>query len=264
MFISDSEIKNRNHNLIEPFFEEKLGPISYDLTADAFCVVEDEKNRQLDHIELLPGEAVFVSCKEIMSLPNNMSAIINIRNSKLRQGLSLEAPIYYPGHKTRVFFKITNTSKDAITVEKGESYAAVYFMAVSGIVEAPYAGVFKDEFDFRGMATYRGEYVKAIRKLDEKKNELKSIEHTIYANVLVLMTIFVALFSLININVNLVKETSGANAMFRLLVFNLGTVASIAMLISFANLMFEKSINKCLIGVGAVCFMLALFFATWI
>lgn len=43
MFISDSEIKNRNHNLIEPFFEEKLGPISYDLTADAFCVVEDEK-----------------------------------------------------------------------------------------------------------------------------------------------------------------------------------------------------------------------------
>lgn len=78
------------------------------------------------------------------------------------------------------------------------------------------------------------------------------------------MTIFVALFSLININVNLVKETSGANAMFRLLVFNLGTVASIAMLISFANIMFEKSVNQYLVGVGAVCFMLALFFATWI
>lgn len=44
---------------------------------------------------------------------------------------------------------------------------------------------------------------------------------------MVLMTIFVALFSLININVNLVKEGSDGAYLIRLLVFNLGTVGSI-------------------------------------
>jgi hypothetical protein len=89
-----------------------------------------------------------------------------------------------------------------------------YFVKVDDAVERPYEGVFNDELNFRGMAEYRGAYEKAMRKIESKKDELKDMEKGIYANVLVLLTIFVALFSLININVGLARESTGIGTAF--------------------------------------------------
>ena len=97
-----------------------------------------------------------------------------------------------------------------------------------------------------------------MRKIDEK-TELKSMEKNIYANVMV-MTIFIALFTLININVDLVKESSGMGNMYKMICFNLGTVGSIALLISFAQSMFsDGNIHWLLAGIGTVCFVAAMF-----
>lgn len=263
MFVADSKIKSFGEKLISPFRADKrLGPISYDLTAKEFHTTRGEEIISQREITLEPGESTFVSCEEIINLPNNMSAVINARNSKIRQGLALDAPIYLPGHKTRVFFRITNISKDKIFFQCGERYAAIYFQTIDGVVDRPYEGVFSDELNFRGMAEYRGEYKKAMQKMADKMTEVKGMERSIYANVLVIMTIFVALFSLININISLVKDGNGVNMLFRMLVFNLGTVGSIAVLIGFANSIIRDKINKVLLGIGGVCFAIAILLAT--
>ena len=94
-----------------------------------------------------------------------------------------------------------------------------------------------------------------MRKIKERVEDLKSMEKGIYANVLVLLTIFVALFSLVNINVDLVRNGTGADTMFQMLVFNLAMVGSIAMLISFVQIIIKnRSINAYLLFVGILCF----------
>ncbi len=136
---------------------------------------------------------------------------------------------------------------------------------MDGIVEKPYKGEFENELNFKGMGEYRGEYEQAMRKIKEREEDLKSMEKGIYANVLVLLTIFVALFSLVNINVDLVRNSTGAGTMFRMLVFNLAMVGSIGLLISFVQIIIKnRSINVYLLFVGILCFAAALFFSTWI
>lgn len=62
---------------------------------------------------------------------------------------------------------------------------------------------------------------------------------------------------------NLVRDSSGAAMLYRMLVFNLGTVGSIAALIGFAQSMFrERKPGWFLIGISAICFALALALAT--
>lgn len=262
MFISDEEIKKLNESLITPFSADQLGPISYDLIAKSFNHVINGENKSETTVELKPLESVFISCREIINLPNNLTAIINIRNSRLRQGLSVESPIYFPGHHTRMFFRITNVSSESIQLNSGESYAAIFFEPIQGNVLSPYKNkTFSDEFNFTGMADYTEQYKKSIRKVDNKIKDLKSLEKSIYSNVMILMTIFVALFSIININVNLVREGATFN-LFRLLVFNLGTVGSITALIACAQSMFkDKSLNYKMLGISGICFAVAIILA---
>ena len=269
MFVADRNIKAAGEQLISPFSEERVGPISYDLLSKEFHTTKDGEIITQSGISLNPGESVFVSCEEQIDLPSDMAAIINARNSKIRQGLRLDAPIYYPGHKTRVFFRISNVSTDTIKFSKGEQYAAIYFIKVDGSVDKPYEGTFNNELNFSGMAEYRGAYQKTMQKFESQKDELKNIEKGIYANVLVLLTIFVALFSLININVGLVRDSTGAGTVFRMLVFNFGTVGSIAILIGFVQRMISsKPVNQHMlwieVGIGLACFVAASVFATWL
>ena len=48
------------------------------------------------------------STSELIHLPSTLVARVMLRNSRIRQGLSLDAPLYFPGHSTRVFFRVTN------------------------------------------------------------------------------------------------------------------------------------------------------------
>ena len=101
-----------------------------------------------------------------------MAGIVNTRNSKIRQGLRVDSPIYYPGHETRMFFRLTNISNSRILLVKGDRYAALFFVGVDGDVEQPYAGVFSDEFDFRGMAEYKDQYKVATQEAEDKTRDI--------------------------------------------------------------------------------------------
>ena len=86
---------------------ENIGPVSYDLTTNAFHV---ESSAQ-DAVSLEPGDSVFVSSAECLHLPDNVAARVGLKNSRIREGLSLDAPLYFPGHETRVFFRVTKIGR---------------------------------------------------------------------------------------------------------------------------------------------------------
>ena len=115
MYLSDTKIQELIDNKVLLNADaSNIGQVTYDLRTDGFYINE---SKQFE-VELGPGDSTFVSCVECVALPNNLTASVLLRNSRIRQGLSLDAPLYFPGHGTRVFYRVTNVSGSTITLDK--------------------------------------------------------------------------------------------------------------------------------------------------
>lgn len=252
--LSDKEIKALISNGVLLHASDKgVGPVAYDLTTESF----HSNDGPMSEVELKPGESIYVAAKEVIALPNNLTARVFLKNSRIRQGLTLDAPVYFPGHKTRVYYRVTNVSSDVIALDSLKGIAQIAFEPVDGTVEQPYAGAFSDEFDYRGMADYSDMYRDDMRKLDSKVDEVKGIERRMYGNVLALMAIFAAIFTLVNINVNAFQAESGLSLV---LVANLATVGSFAFLSGIIAMLVKPEVQKTyklLWAVAVVAFMAA-------
>ena len=221
---------NSSVGLIDPFQAERVTNIGYDLSAEFFISDEEDREKRR-HAALLPGESVFVGAKESirLDLHKDLIARVSLKNSRLRQGLRLDAPIYQPGHHTRVFFRLTNVSGSRIDLAEGELYAMVVFDRLSSEPDHPYSGTFSGEFDFSGMGSYAGVYDRQIREIEQKTEDLKMMERSIYGNVLVIITVFVALFSFITTNFSLVTASATVK---QFMVYNFLLLGCISFLVS--------------------------------
>lgn len=226
MVLCDSEIKKIGQAAIDPYRDEAVGSVAYDLQCDSFGI----ENSEVDKVTLAPGDSAFVKSIEGIDVPPNMIVRVLLRNSRIRQGLSLEAPVYQPGHKTRVFYRITNVSGSSITLSHGDGVASIMFEFLSHDVEHPYSGTFQNEIDFRGMGKYGGDYIRQMSDVEEKIEDVKEIEKHIYSNVLSIMAVFVAVFSLININVQ-----NSSLSMKSLISLSLATVGFAGTLITIIH-----------------------------
>lgn len=205
--------------------------IAYDLHTNSYT---RSKEVNFETCILAPGESVFVACKEIVKMPADVAGKIILRNSRIRQGLSLDAPVYQPGHHTRLFFRITNVSNAAIALTKDSSFASIMFEKLTSIPEKHYDGTFQGEMTYKDLADYDSEYSKEMNKFDEKVDEIKHLERNVYTNIITLMSIFIALFSIINVNIDLAFAENVERT--RLIITNLVTVGSIAFLVSLTQL----------------------------
>lgn len=141
----------QNMDIIENAEPTNFGKISYDLRVDKIIV--DPKGvdkKELNSFILAPGGTVFVSTVENLKMPLDMIGVVVQRNSVIRSGLSIDAPIYQPGHHTKVFLRVTNISDDDINIQYHQEIASVMFSKLSEAVE-PYDGKFVDEFDYIGV-----------------------------------------------------------------------------------------------------------------
>lgn len=223
MVVSDTRIRElMGKGVLCDAVADNIGPVSYDLTTQAFYTNEGKSSR----VELAPGDSVFVACREVIALPVDLTARVLLRNSRIRQGLSLAAPLYFPGHHTRVFYRVTNSSGDAITLDATRGIAQLVFEPVSGVVEHPYSGEFSDELDYRGLGRYRDVFANDIKHVEDKAAQVEGIEKRMYGNVLALMAIFAAVFTLVNVNVQ-----AAAWQLAKIVVLNLATVGSFAFLV---------------------------------
>lgn len=197
MYLSDTKIRELIDNKVLLHADvSNIGQVTYDLRTDGFYVNENKTTG----VELNPGDSVFVSCVECVQLPNDLTASILLRNSRIRQGLSLDAPLYFPGHGTRLFYRVTNVSGNSISLDNSKGIAQVAFEHVEGTVAHPYAGAFSDELNFNGLADYSDVYAEELKKVEDKKEEVINIESRIYGNVLALFAVFAAIFTLVNVN----------------------------------------------------------------
>lgn len=246
LLLVDHELKERikNDGLLQDIQENNIFNIGYDLICDGFS---RQPNDQADFYKLLPGESVFVRSKETLQLPTDLCAHVSLRNSRIRQGLSLEAPVYQPGHKTRVFFRITNISTSEITLYSGEGIASIFFELLHAQPDKPYNGTYQGEFNYTGMGQYAPQYVSQMKQVEDRLADLKNMEKSVYGNVVTLMTIFIGIFSLVNLNLT-AAATSPAWTMAELLMYNLCIIGGIFTLAGLIRVLVPPLHHKSLSG----------------
>lgn len=238
MLLCDSEIKQlvADGVLLNADVSDEagfVGPVSYDLRTKYFV---SERGAHEDECLLKPGESVFVATVETIALPGDVAARVLLKNSRIRQGLTLDAPLYFPGHKTRVFFRVTNVSGDTIELSASRGIAQIVFERLDCPATKPYVGAFSDEMDYAGMGTYKDIYEPEIRRLEEKKDELKDLERHIYGNVMAIMAVFAAIFTLVNVNM-----AAAGSGLGTLVTINLVTVGSFAALVALLSYVVGRS-----------------------
>lgn len=147
-----------NKIIVEGFSEDLLGVISHDLTIRKIIIPNIKE--EVVNYDIKSNETVFIDCEQVIDLPSDMIGIVHGKNSRIRQGLNLISPIYQPGHKTRIFFRVTNISSDVITLNKGDKIAQISFDKAIGDEKLVYNGTFQNEFEYRGLGNYENKYKK--------------------------------------------------------------------------------------------------------
>lgn len=215
MILVDKNIKERvrQDNLIEDNYNESnVNCVSYDLTVDK--IITEDKSKKSSYM-INPNETVFVKTKEKINMPYDLLGIVTEKNSRMRQGLKVDAPRYQPGHSTFIFLRVQNISNRIILIEENTKIAQIMFETLS---EEPFItydnqnnASFNDEEEYVGFGNYDIEYSKQIKDVDktieDAKEDIDTMSHKIYSNVLALMGIIVAIFSLITINYNATTQT---------------------------------------------------------
>lgn len=201
MILVDNDIKemvSRGQLIVEGYHSDNVGSVSYDLTIGEII---DENGENCKHYELVPGDIVFVKTSEKISIPNNILGRVTEKNSRMRQGLIVAAPHYQPGHNTYVYARVQNVSRKIIDLTSGMKIAQIMFEQLKGTPEKTYDGTFQNEVSYVGLGNYKDEYESQSRNyVDKKQKELEGITQHIYADVLVLMGIIAAIFSLVSLN----------------------------------------------------------------
>lgn len=175
-----------------------VNSISYDLTIGNFT------NTDSANIEIIPGEFVIIRTKEKLKIPINITGRIGEKNSLLRLGLKVDGPQYQPGHTTYAFLRVQNVSDKTILLKVGMHIAQIYFEELKDSPDVPYSSQpgasFQNEVEYVGYGRYEGEFKKSIKSFEKVKEDIENASNRIYGNVLSLMGIIVAIFSLLIIN----------------------------------------------------------------
>ena len=251
MILCDKQLLEYNENLIKPFSTEAVQSIAYDLQTESFA---NEPGKEKTNILLQPGESIFVKAKEEIHLPANLIGNVILRNSRIRQGLLLTAPVYYPGHHTKVFFRITNVSKQSITLDQQTGIASIMFERLETEAEHPYEGSFQKEFEFKGMGTYSSILSDEMSDIEKKVNDIKDIEKSIYGNVLAIMAVFIGIFSIININLQ-----NASLDMKNLISLDLTTAGSVGFLVAIINMILPGGKHKKFVWIAcSIAFIMAI------
>lgn len=149
MILVDQEVRDLclgHDKMLEPYEESCLTCVGYDLRAESFIMNGEE----VAAVDLQPGAAVMVGTVERIHMPGWLLGRIAIKNSRMRQGLSLEAPVFQPGHHGKVYFRLLNVSEKSIHLEAGEKYGMMVFERLSRRPEALYDGRFQGETKYMG------------------------------------------------------------------------------------------------------------------
>lgn len=256
MYLIDEEIEELiSKGKLKNVEIQNIDSVSFDIH---ICGIITDSGEEIVK-ELEPGETVIVSCNEEIEMPNDMIGLVIQKNSRLRSGITVSAPVYRPGHNTRIFIAVTNSSANKIEIAKGESIGAFMLDKLDKTPKNTYNGTFQGEHNYKGLGNYKEIWEIHAKKANDKYASVKDLEKSIYGTVMTLMTIFIAIFSLINFEVKFITETT-VN-ITNLLLYNFVFIGGISLLICLINCILPyggTKNKKWLFLIPIVCFIMAI------
>ena len=256
MILVDKMIKKRASEIfLEGYDETCVTAISYDLHIDE--IISGDKS--VDSFVLRPGEIVFIKTKEMIRMPDDLMGRIGEKNSRMRQGLCVAGPHYFPGHQTYLFLRVQNISSGTIKIKEKDEIAQIFFEQLGEKPEKSYEyqnrASFNYEEEYRGLGKYKDEYEERLGKIDDAGKKLDERISNLYANILTIMGLFVSVFSLISVNFTSVSSGNMTKEVIVPMNISLGIVISlfVGLILIFIN----KANNK-LFLIGYIILMLLL------
>lgn len=123
--------------------------------------------------------------------------------------------------------------------------------------DTPYSGAFQKEFSFMGLADYKSAYMEQIQSLDGKVSDIHDIEKRIYTTVITIMTVLIAVFTLLNVNTSLASSTASSIDFIKYNLVTLGAVSFLALLMD-ELINRQTSKNHKLWWIPAMCFFVVI------
>ncbi len=167
----DKQIKELHQSIfLEGYNQQNVKSVSYDISINSIYTSSGER----ESTDLNPGEFVMIATDVKVHVPDNMVISVGQRNSRIRMGLLVDGPKYFPGHETVVFIRAINLSQNSITLKKGDGIAQLFFDILDEIPEVTYnnqpGNAFNLENSFRGLGNYKDELSSRItHSLDEAR-----------------------------------------------------------------------------------------------
>ena len=127
MILVDKDIKSRQSEIFCDgcYKESCVNAVSYDLHILGI-VAQDEL---ADSYVLHPNEVIFVKMEEKIHMPKDLMGRIGEKNSRIRQGLWVSGPHYFPGHETYIYLRVQNITSDTDIVRV--EHNGVCFLPIS-------------------------------------------------------------------------------------------------------------------------------------
>lgn len=163
MILSDKEIMAAVHAgslSISPFSESQVQSAGFDFTiGNTFAQLAARENEYIqpgtmpkykmltqNRYLLDPGEYILVSTAEYFRFPDDLAALITLRNTYIRLGLfSQNAGCVSPGFEGRITIALCNMGKGGIVIESGACLGQLLFMRTAVPAAAPYRGRYQGQ-----------------------------------------------------------------------------------------------------------------------
>ena len=260
----DTEIKKliSEQNVISGVHEESIGPISCDIHINGII----SNDHCIRSFELAPMEGCIVEAQEAIDVPDDMTFRVGQKNSLIRLGLYVDAPQYFPGHKTKMYLRVMNFSSKLITLNEGMAIAQLFFekldQAPTKTYEDQADASFNNETVYRGYANYKKQYDSISRTVEKAKEDIDGKANQIYANVLTLMGIIAAIFSLVTVNSQYFLNTAVSGK--TMIAVNISLVFIVMVMLLTVTCLINKPKNNnyipCVIGILLVTGILSIIF----
>ena len=264
MILVDKNIKERSSEIFKEGYDERnVTAVSYDLHVKE--IIEEDSSSV--SYALRPNEFVIIKAKEEITMPEDLMGRIGEKNSRIRQGLSVVGPHYYPGHKTGIYLRVHNITSSVIKIKEGDTIAQLFFEQLKEIPDKTYDkqanASFNDENEYRGLGNYKDEYENRMKKIDDASKTLDERINNLYANILTIMGLFVSVFSIIMVNFTNICEGNMTKEFIVPMNISLGIVITLftGLLLVFINRAKSKGFLACFI---VILLLLMVGLACWI
>jgi dCTP deaminase len=173
MIVSDVTLKKMlatGEIRVEPLESRQIQPASIDLRlGDRFLKVDENRvesislDRELQYLDIRQEEIVIpphsfllAVTKEVIRLPDNITAFVEGRSSIGRIGLFIQnAGWVDPGFEGTITLELFNANRLPIRLQSGRRICQIVFARMDGPAGAPYAGKYQGQRDPTGSRIFQ-------------------------------------------------------------------------------------------------------------